>query len=494
MAQLSGALAAVAAVTLVYARWLQVSNAATVSVSFLLVVLLVAAMARLWVAIATSLVAMLSVNYFFLPPVGTFTIAEPHNWVALFVFLAVSLVASNLSASARSRAEDALARRDELARLFDLSRDVLLLDERRGALGMLARAIARRFDLEYVAIALPDGDGWEVHAAGVPDVELDRTALTTAFASARTSLEFDATTRTYAGHRELSVAGRSIRLVPLRALTTPIGLLAASGRTMDAGTLDTLAGIVALAVERTTLLADRSAGELSRQREELTAALLASLGHDLRTPLTAIRLAADNLLLTTLPEGERREQHALILGEVERLTRLFASLLDMARLDAGPVQPDVRAVHPSEIIAAARDQVAHALGRHTVDVSLEGDDPVRVDPRLCATALAHVLENAAHYSPAGSSIRVLATRVDGDLRVSVLDSGPGIDAADMAHLFDRFYRGASGVRRRASGTGMGLWIARGLLAAQGGRIWAENRHHGGARFTIAVPAADGRAA
>jgi two-component system sensor histidine kinase KdpD len=153
---------AVAAVTLVLGQWLRVSNAAIVSTTYLMVVLLVAATSRLRVAVTTSIAAMLCLNFFFLPPVGTFTIADPQNWVALFAFLAVSLVASNLSAVARARADEALGRRNELARLFDLSRDVLQMTESRAALSVLARSIARRFDLEFVAIAVPRDGDWEV--------------------------------------------------------------------------------------------------------------------------------------------------------------------------------------------------------------------------------------------------------------------------------------------------------------------------------------------
>ncbi len=145
---------AVAAVTLVYVKWLHVSNAATVSTTFLLIVLVVATTSRLWVAVAISVTAVLFFNFAFLPPVGTFTIIDPQNWVALFAFLAVSLVASNLSAVARARTREAEGRRGELARLFDLSRDVLVITESRDAISMLSRAIARRFDLESVAIAL----------------------------------------------------------------------------------------------------------------------------------------------------------------------------------------------------------------------------------------------------------------------------------------------------------------------------------------------------
>ena len=486
-AQSAAALTAVAGLTWVLSEALGVANATTVALSYLLLVLLVAATTRLAPAVATSVAAMICFNFFFLPPVGTLTIADPQNWVALFSFLAVSLVASHLSAIARERTREAVARRDELARLFDLSRDVLLIADTRGAIAGLAQTVVRRFDLAYVGIALPGNADWDVVEAGPLTVALDRAALAEAFAAVKGGLEFDADARTYAGQRTLAAAGHDVRLVPLRLGARPIGLLAAAGRPIEAGTLDALAGIVAIAIERVRFLDERKAAELSRQSEELKTALLASIGHDLRTPLTAMRVAATNLRAASLTEPDRREQAELILGEVERLTRLFQNLLDMTRIDVGAVATAVQWTHPSEIIDAARDQVRGMLRSHRVEIEVGTEVAVRVDPRLTSTALAHLLENAAQYSPAGSTIEVAASVDDDGLLVRVRDQGPGLSPADLPHLFDRFYRGDA-ARTRASGSGMGLSIARGLLAAAGGRVWAENRPGGGAEFSLAVPA------
>jgi len=485
--RLGGALGAVAAVTLVYTTWPRMSNAATVSTTFLLVVLVVAATSRLWIAVVTSVVAMLCFNYFFFPPVGTFTIADPQNWVSLLAFLAVSLVASNLSAVARARAEEAVGRRNELARLFDLSRDVLVMTAGREAITLLARSIARRFDLDFVAVALPRSGEWDVYDAGARTIELDAGALADAFAAAQASLEFDAYSRTYSGHRTMTIRDRTIRLVPLRAGTRPIGLLAAAGRPVEPGTLDALAGVVAIAIERAEFLEERKASELTRQSEELKTALLASIGHDLRTPLTAIRVAASNMKASWLTDADRVEQSDLILAEAERLTRLFQNVLEMARIDAGAIATESRWAHPSEIVAAARDQVEGALQHHRLDVRIDPDRPVRLDPRLTATAVAHLLENAAQHAPPGSTIDVVTRLTDEGLVIEVRDRGAGIAPADLPHVFERFYRGASAAPR-ASGTGMGLWIARGLLAVERGRVWAENHPDGGAQFTVAVPA------
>lgn len=484
--RLAAGLGGIAAVTLLYVQWPGVSNATTVSLTFLMVVLLVAATSRLRVAVITSLAAVFCFNFFFLPPLGTLTIADPQNWVALLVFLAASLVASNLSAVARARTSEALGRRDELARLFDLSRDVLVMTESREAISILAASISRRFDLEFVAIALPRSDDWDLFEAGARTIRLDRSQLALAFATAQTSLEFDAYERTYAGHRTLEVDGHTVRIVPLRVGTKPIGLLAAAGRPVEAGTLDTLGGVVAIAIERAKFLEERKTADLTRQSEELKTALLASLGHDLRTPLTAIRVAASNLKASWLKADERLEQSDLILAEVERLTRLFQNVLEMARIDAGGITAESLWTHPSEIVAAARDQVEHLLQQHRLELNIERDVPVRLDPRLTATAVAHLLENAAQYGPAGSTITVVTRLTDDGLVIQVRDHGPGLSPADLPHLFERFYRGTA-ARQRASGTGMGLWIARELLAPEQGRIWAENCADGGAQFTIVVP-------
>ncbi len=484
---LAAGLFAVAGATYAYTSLLHVSNAATVSTTFLLVVLVVSAVSTFKVAATISFAAVLAFNYFFLPPVGTFVIADPQNWTALIAFLAVSLVASNLSAVARARTAEVRARRDELARLFDLSRDVLLTTEGRDAISGLARSIARRFDLPYVALALPRGSSWDLFEGGPLAIPLDPNQLSLAFAGAQSGLEFDAAERTYSGHRTTMAGEHSVRLVPLRVGTRPIGLLAATGRPVEPGTLDALAAVVAIGIERAALLDERKAAEIARRGDELKTALIASLAHDLRTPLTAIRVAASNLHSPAFTATQQREQADLILEESERLARVFEDILEMARIDAGAVATDFRWAHPSEIVSAARDQVARALRAHRLEVVINDDTPVRLDPRLTASALAHVIENAAQYAPADSAITI-TTAVNGDgLTITVRDRGPGIATADLPRLFERFFRGTA-AKAHTSGTGMGLSIARGLLAAEEGRIWGENHAGGGAEFTIVVPA------
>jgi len=284
-------------------RTLRDVSPTTVSLTLLLVVLGTATLARLRVAIVVSVVAMLTLNFFFLPPIGAFTIADPQNWIALFVFLIVAVIGSNLSAAAQARAREAIARRNEVTRLFDLTRDVLLTTETAGAIDILARHVARRFELSRVAICFPADQGWQIHQGGAEDVSVDGEVLNMAFAKARGTLEFDAYQRAYGGH--IRTGDRDeVTIVPLRHGTKPVGLLAAASPSLDIGALDALAGVVAIAIERAQFLKERDAAELVRQKADLAATLLASLSHDLKTPLTAIRVAVENLR-DELPTGDR---------------------------------------------------------------------------------------------------------------------------------------------------------------------------------------------
>jgi two-component system sensor histidine kinase KdpD len=463
-----------------------ITNATTIALAYLLVTLFVASLGDLSVAVATSVIATLCFNYFFLPPVGTFTIADPHNWIALVSFLIVSTVASRLSASAQARAREALDRRNELTRLFDLTRDILLTTEQEGALAAIARHVARRFELDRVAIAVPSRDGWQVHQGGADNAELNSSDLDRAFAASAGVMEFDARTRAYGGHREVGSESGPLTLAPIRIGSRTIGLLATGGRPLEPGTRDAVAGIVAIALERSQFLEERRGAELAQQRAELSSALLASLSHDLRTPLTAIRTAVSNLDSSSLAEDARREQAHVAAAELDRLTRLFDEILDMARIESGTVQPHRTWTTPAEVVEAAVSHAAPWLAGRDVRIEARDDEAVEIDPRLVSSALAHLLENAGRYAPDGP-IDVRGWSDDQGLRLDVRDQGPGLQPHELERLFEPFYRGEL-FRNRMPGTGMGLAITRGLVAADGGHVWAENLSPRGACFSIAVPA------
>lgn len=217
-------------------------------------------------------------------------------------------------------------------------------------------------------------------------------------------------------------------------------------------------------------------------------ALLSSLAHDLRTPLTAVATAVENLRASELTDTQRASQADIARKGLDGLARLFQNILEMARIDAGRLTISRRWVHVSEVVDAARREIELTLGAHRVAIVDDTThEVVRVDPRLVATALARLLENAAHYSAAGSTITVTSAVDSGGLVLHVDDEGTGVVQADAPHIFERFYRGSHSPRHR-SGTGMGLAIVRGLVWAQGGRVWFENRPSRGARFSMLVPA------
>jgi two-component system, OmpR family, sensor histidine kinase KdpD len=476
------------AVLVVVLRWLHVTNATTVALALLVVVLATATTSRLWVAVICSAVAMLALNFFFMPPVGTFTIADAQNWVALLVFLIVGFVASHLSSSAQARTRDAIERRQELGHLFDLSRDVLLTTERPDTLDALVTYIARRFELAGVALCLPaEGGAWQLRQGGSDEIRLAEPVLEQARTRAGATLEFDARERTYGGHAIVAdTSGRSVVLVPLRLGVRVIGLLAAREGRLEAGTLDAIAGLVAIAVERTQLLASRTEAELMRQQADLASTLLASLSHDLRTPLTAIGVAVENLQKAALTPDQRNEQGQLALVELERLKRLFRDILDMARIDTNALTVERDWLTPADLIDAAVSSLRPTLAHRALVIDADASTVVCVDPRLTSAALSHLIENAAQYSPADRSIDVRGFTGPEGLHVEVRDRGPGLDPEELDHLFERFFRGRA-ASQQPLGTGMGLAIARGLLAAEGGRVWGENAAGGGARFTLVVP-------
>ena len=455
-------------------RLAQESASPAIAALVLLIAVLATAAVSTWrAAVVTSLGATLAFNFFFLPPLHTFTIADPQNWVVLFVFLLVATIASHLSATARQRAREAEARRQEVTRLFDLSRDILLTDESEGALASLARHVARRFQLSSVALCLPGDAGWRIFQGAGRAVAVTPAQLDPTLARLRGTLEFDARERAYAGHATLAADdGAVLTLVPLRLGSRPVGLLATDDPSLEAGTLDALAGVVAIAIERAHFLADRKAAEALAQRADLASALLASFSHDLRTPLTAVRVAIANLRSRDIPEHERLRQADIASQEIVRLDRLFQDILDMTRIDAAAITAERQWVAPSDIVDASIAQLGPVLSQRTLRIDADAAAEVLVDPRLTSSAFAHVLENAAAYSPAETPIDIRAWTDDDGLHLSVRDHGPGLDAEELHHLFERFHRGRAG-RTHAGGTGMGLAISRGLLAAEAGRIWGR---------------------
>jgi two-component system sensor histidine kinase KdpD len=482
--RLAGALAALAAIALVAATYKFVFtgvNATTVALSLLLVVLGAASRYGLGPGIVAATTGLVCFNFFFLPPVGRLTIADPQNWVALFAFLVTAVTASHLSSRARSRARDAERRREEVTKLYDLSRAIIATPESENAATLIAGQVVQVFGCGYCGVFLPAASNdWEQVAAA------SRISFTPSPAAIH---------RAYGSETVVSQGGEGSG-PPVTAIYTPlkvgvrsIGVLVIAAGTPSSDSSEAIAGLVSLALERARFMREVSRTEALRQSDELKAALLASVSHDLRTPLTSIRAAVDNLLEENVKLAPLavRELHVVIAEEVERLTRLVHNLLEMARIESGEMKPAAAWQSVPELVRNVLERCEPLLRRHHVTVRLnEPMAPVMLDARLLAQALANVVENAAKYSTAGSEIVVNAALEDDSLTVRVEDQGPGLSPDELERVFEKFYRGNSDDRRQ-EGTGMGLAIARGIVEAHGGRIWAENIPGAGAAFIVKIP-------
>jgi two-component system sensor histidine kinase KdpD len=485
----ASALAGVLAVTALYKWVITDVNHTTVALSYLLVILLVASFHKLDSAILASVLALLCINFFFLPPIGTLTIEDPQNWIALFAFLITAIIASQLSSFARSRAGEAERRREELFKLYQLSQSIIITPDPQAIIPTLVRQIVSEFDVSFCALLMKSEEG-EWHQLNVTSksddarwVKPDLRCLEESFTSGEI-IAADLPTVTPANPE-----GPRIYYAPLKIGVKSIGVMLVAAA-LERGTIEPIAGLVALALERTAMLKELSHTEALKQSDELKSALLASVSHDLRTPLTSMRAAVDSLLE---PQAEwdkaaLHEFHVIISEEVQRLTRLVQNLLEMARIEAGELHLAKGWTAVSELISNTVDRCAEAIAKHRLILMAEESLPlVKVDSLLITQALTYVVENAAKYSAAGSEIKICGQVKGENLTISVEDHGVGIAPDETAHIFDKFYRSGANPVQQRPGTGMGLSIARGIIEAHGGSIAVESRLGQGSKFIFKIP-------
>lgn len=467
----------------------QALGIATVALSFLTAVLASAVAYGLAPALFASLVSMLAYNFFFLPPLYTFTIADPENVVALFFFAVTAVIASNLAARVRAQAITARQRARTTEELYQFSRKLAAAATLDDLLWAAVHQIARMLKV-HVMILLPDESGAVTVRAGFPpEDQLDAADL----AAAKWSWEKNHE----AGRGSDTLPGAKRLFLPMQTGRGPVGVIGidrdepGSLLTPDQQRLlDALADQTALAVERVHLVEDIDRARLAAETDRLHAALLTSISHDLRTPLASILGSASSLAASgdTLEKATRQELMRTIQEEAERLNRFIGNLLDMTRLESGPLQLKADLIELSDAVNAALRRAAKILAPHRVEVRLEPHLPLlELDEVLFEQVLFNLLDNAAKYAPAGSLITITGWR-DADLvRLQVIDEGPGIPPADLDHVFEKFYRANASDRRRA-GTGLGLAICHGFIEAMHGRITAANRtDRSGAVFTITLP-------
>jgi two-component system sensor histidine kinase KdpD len=463
---------AVAGVTFIEYRLLHV-NDVTVALSLLLVVLFTAASWGLRSAIYVSVISTLAFNYFFLPPVLTLTIADTRNWVALLAFLVTAVSASHLSERARKEAEMANRRRHESERLYGFSQQMLVTENLAELLSRIPSDVTLFFEFTQVALFVSERNRIYRSSGDAKDLPAERL-------------------REAAKSRELILEGTGILYTPLMMGVRSIGSLGVcgTGTLPTRETIEALAGMIAIAVERAIALERLTRAEAARESERLRTALLDSITHELRTPLTAIKASITGVRETPGMTGEQIEElYCVIEEETDRLNRLIAEAVEMAQLDAREVKLDIHPYSIRTAIDAAVEELSQTLAENPVQTDLPESLPmVRMDLAYITKVVRHLLENAVKYSAPGTPISISAETDEGILTVNVADRGEGIDELEQSLIFDKFYRGR-GQRELVSGTGMGLAIVRAIVEAHNGRITCTSQPGYGSVFSFTLPIA-----
>ena len=459
-----------------------------VDLVFLTAVVAVAVRYGLWPSLLATVASSLCYNFFFLPPIYTFTITDPTNVGAFVFFTIVAVVVSHFAARGRTRTVAAHERVRAVELLYAFSRKLAGVGTLDDVLWATAYQTALMLKVRVVLL-LPENGSIAVKAGYPPEDTLDDADI----AAAKWAWENDRS----AGRGSDTLPGAKRLFLPMRTGRGAIGVIGIDSDkpgpllTPDQRRLlDALIDQSALAIERVYLVEDVDRAKRTIETDRLRSALLTSISHDLRTPLAAVLAAAGTLrdLATALTDAEKADLLATVIDESERLNRFIANLLDMTKLEAGAIVPNAAPHDLDEIVGSALRRAGKILARHRVELDLAPALPmVAVDPVLFEQALFNLLDNAAKYSPAGTTIRVPSWREQDAVCLQVLDEGEGIPSAELEHIFDKFYRVEKGDQVRA-GTGLGLAISRGFIEAMHGTISAANRSdRSGAVFAIRLP-------
>jgi two-component system, OmpR family, sensor histidine kinase KdpD len=406
----------------------------SLGVLYLLAVLLVSIVWGLWLGLVTSVAAATAFNFFHIPPTGYFTIAEAENWFALGVFLVASIVASTLSELARTRAAEAERRRREADLAAELARLLLGSPDLRQALAPAAKRIAETLGIDSAAIVLEAAQG-DARRAGVP------------------------------------LGDHGTLLVPIAAQQL--------ARERVAPALEPL---LAAALEREALTRDVVETDALRRSDEIKTAVLRSVSHDLRSPLTAILAASEAIGSPALEPDERSELGEAITNESRRLSRLVDQMIDLSRLEAGTAEPREDWCSLEEVIRAAAEDTGAPADR--VRLVIDRDLPlVRADATQLQRAIGNLIDNGLRYG-AGAPVSVRARVSGGRILIRVVDQGPGIPLVEQDRIFTAFYRSPGAAGR---GSGLGLAIVRGFVEANGGQVRVESLPGQGSSFVVELP-------
>ena len=459
------------AVALIYRHLLHV-NPTTVALTYILMVLLVAAYWGFRFSVCLTVAAALAFDYYFLPPIDTFAIADPQNRIAVFAFLVTAGVASELADRARRRALDAVQRRRDVERLYAFSQRLLATDNVAELLNAIPAYIRDGFGAKAAAIYLLNSQ------------QVYRTDPT----ASNFPLE-DLQLVSSRGEPIIDIQ-RGVSLTPLHLGARTTGAVGIAGATLSRATLEALGSMIGIAIERAGAIEKLSQAEAARQSENLRSVLLDSVTHELRTPLTGIKAAVTGLLSGyTLDDSQRKELLTVINEETDRLDRLVGEATEMAQLDAHKVELHMVPTEIATVIESAVEESRTVLGQHPLEVQIAPSLPkLRADADRIAEVLKQLLENAAKYSPSTAPITITAERKGDRVVTSVTDHGPGIDDFEQSLIFDKFYRGRD-QRYSVQGTGMGLAIAKAIVEAHNGTIGLTSQLGHGSVFYFELPAA-----
>lgn len=443
-------------------------NAMTVGFAYLLFVLIVASVWGFFEATVSSILATAFLNFYFLAPIGTFTISDPQNWVAVLTLLATALIASRLSALAKRRAIDAIERQHDVERLYSFSRSILLIEGEPFA-KQLAQKLAEIFDLN--AVVLYDRRADEIHRAGPADFEGMEDQL-----------------------REAALQGTSFQdpqrnrvITAVRLGSEPIASLALQGSLMPDSVLQSVANLVAIGLERARAQDLAHQVEAGRQTDRLRATLIDAMAHELKTPLTVIKAATTSLRANShFPDENKMELITVADEEAEHLQELIDDYLEMARLDSAQIDLQTEL---TDLGATARDVVASmstAIDSRPVDIQNDPQTPrIFFDQRLVKLAIKQLLDNALKYSPPGTPVALRIRPIDGTVSLKITDHGEGIPEQEQPRIFQRFYRSPS-VHSKIPGSGLGLSIAHRIAHAHRGDLTVTSRP-GETTFQMILP-------
>lgn len=477
---------------------------------FLLLSLIVSAVWGRGVGIFAAVLANLAFNLFFIEPLHTFTVQEPHNALALIVFLLVSVIGGTLLDMAKRGTEQAHLLQAESQVALRLSHAMAGQTEPQAALQALCREIADALRAPAVAVLIHNHGAWSVvasageadDAARLPDTEeraaADRSVSTrTQQGIGRSGLDGARTPRIVVPEGRQGVFAsrdRSTAFAPLSLGERVLGVLRLDGPIGDSPfrneprrLLEAAASEAALALERVDLARAAAHAEALREADELKTTLLTAISHDMKTPVATIKAAISVILdqNITWSAEDLATFYQTIDSQADRLNRVISDILDLSRVESGAVTPDQSVVRPMDLLRQARDLTAQEAGERVL--SVEGSEELRavVDEALIIQALVNLIENSIKYSRPGGGIHLIAVAEEGHALLTVEDDGPGIPEKDLPHIFDRFYRAAS-PNGEVKGSGLGLTIVKSFVELCDGSVSVTSSAEG-TRFTLSLP-------